>query len=332
VLAPALSGLVFVPGLTSFEPRGVDPSYVADRSIAAPGLPLLATPEFNARLAPFLGRPLTRSALEQITSAVREAYIDVERPFLEVSVPEQNIQNGIVQIVVTEYRLGEVRVSGADHFSDSLIRRYGNLQPGEVLTLPRMRRALDDFNQNAFLTVDAVVQPGQTTGYSDVVVEARDQRPFRVYWGYDNQGVPNLGRAEWNVGFNAGNLFGAGQIFSYQYTRSFSGRYQSHSFSDVIPMHGGTRLLLFGAWAKQKPEIAFGFGSEGHSAQLSGRFSHRLEDIGSASQTIRSVWITKMSTTIWNSRAFGYSRPMSKSFRSPLSTACPFPTPGEEPT
>lgn len=285
VLAPALNGLVFVPGLTSFEPRGVHPDYVADRSIATPGLPLLATPEFAARLEPLLGRPLTRSGLEEITSAVREAYIDAERPFLEVSVPEQNIQNGIVQIVVTEYRLGEVKVSGAKHFSDSLIRRYGNLKPGEALTLPRMRRALDDFNQNAFLAVDAVVQPGQATGYSDVIVEARDERPIRLYWGYDNQGVPNLGRAEWNVGFNAGNLFGAGQIFSYQYTRSFTGRYQSHSFSDVIPMHGGTRLLLFGAWAKQKPEIAFGFGSEGHSAQLSGRFSHRLEDIGSASQT-----------------------------------------------
>lgn len=285
VLAPALNGLVFVPGLASFEPRGVDASYVPNGEVAAPGLPLLSSPGFAADMAPFLGRPLTRSTLEQITAAVRETYVASERPFLEVSVPEQNIQNGIVQIVVTEYRLGEVRVSGANHFSDSLIRRYGNLQPGEVLTLPRMRRALDDFNQNPFLAVDAVVQPGEITGYSDVVVEAKDERPIRVYGGYDNQGVPNLGRAEWNIGFNAGNLFGAGQIFSYQYTRSFTGRYQSHSFSDVIPMHGGTRLLLFGAYAKQKPEIAFGFGSEGHSARLSGRFSHRLEDIGRASQT-----------------------------------------------
>lgn len=286
VLAPALRGLVFVPALSSVEPRGVDPAYVSS-GVVSPGLPLLSTPQFRATVAAFIGQPLTRSGLEQITAAVQQTYVAAERPFLEVSVPEQNIQNGIVQVVVTEYRLGEVTVSGPDHFSDSLIRRYGNLRPGEVLTLPRMRRALDDFNQNTFLSVDAVVQPGATTGYSDVVVEASDRRPIRVYAGYDNQGVPNLGRAEWNVGFNAGNVFGAGHILSYQYTRSLTGRYQSHSFSDVIPMHGGTRLLLFGAYAKQKPEIAFGFGSEGHSAQLSGRFSHRLEDIGGASQTFQ---------------------------------------------
>ncbi|MBO9709081.1 MAG: ShlB/FhaC/HecB family hemolysin secretion/activation protein [Caulobacter sp.] len=286
VLAPALNGLVFVPGLASFEPRGVRPDYVAS-GVVTTGLPLLSTPAFKAKISPFVGRPLTRSDLEQITAIARQTYVDAERPFLEVSVPEQNVQNGIVQIVVTEYRLGEVKVSGAKHFSDEVIRRLGNLRPGETLTLPRMRRALDDFNQNPFLSVDAVVQPGAATGVSDVVVEAKDRRPFRAYAGYDNQGVPNLGRDEWNVGFNAGDLFGQGNIFSYQYTRSVSGRYTSHSFSDVQPIRGGARLLLFGAYATQKPEIGFGFGSEGHSAQLSGRFSTRLPDYRRLSQTLQ---------------------------------------------
>lgn len=284
VVLPRLNGLVFVASPGALQPAGVAPP---PSGLAAPGLPLLSTPEFTRLAGAYLGRPLTRADLDRLAATVRAAYRTAGRPFMDVVVPPQNIENGVVQVVVTEFRVGQVTISGNRYFSSKTIQRLGGVEGGEVLTLPLMRSALDAYNQNAFLSVDAVLRPGAEAGSSDLVLTARDRRPLRVYAGYDNQGVRTLGRDEWNVGFNWGNVLGRGSTFSYQYTRSFTGRYTSHSFSDVVPVNGGDRLLFFGAYATQKPEMGAVFDSVGHSGQFSARYAHPVVGAGAVKQILQ---------------------------------------------
>lgn len=275
VLIPELRAVRFVASPEAVQTGGVAPEMVVG-GVDAPELPLLSRPEFVGQIRPFLGRPLTRAELGAITQAVQLAYRDSDRPFMFVSVPEQNVQNGVIQILVTEFRIGEVSVTGNRHFSTRRILSMGDLDPGETLTLPRLRKALDDYNQNPFLSVNALTEPGAETGTTNIILQASDRAPWRVYAGVDNQGVPTLGRWEWYVGFNWGNVFGTGQILSYQYTRSFEGSYESHSLSDVIPVGPDDRILLFGAYSTQEPDLGPIFDSEGHSAQVSGRWVHDL--------------------------------------------------------
>jgi hemolysin activation/secretion protein len=271
VLVPELKGVVFVNGTGSVQPVADVPG-----GYAAPDLPLLQTPEFAARVRPYLGRPLTRAGLNAIAQLARDAYRAAEQPFLEVSVPPQNVQSGVVQFVVTPYRVGEINVTGNKHFSTRLIRGMSDLRTGEQLTLPRLRKTLDDYNQNPFVTINAVASPGGETGVTDINLEAKETFPLRVYGGYDNQGTPLLGRDEWYAGFNWGNVLGTGQILSYQFTRSFTGRYTSHSASDTLPLGPDDRLLFFGAYAIQDPDLGPIFKSKGHSGQISGRWAHDL--------------------------------------------------------
>ncbi|MBN8813260.1 MULTISPECIES: ShlB/FhaC/HecB family hemolysin secretion/activation protein [unclassified Sphingomonas] len=271
VLVPELKGVVFVNGTAAVQPVADMPG-----GLAAPDLPLLQTPEFAARVRSYLGRPLTRAGLNAIAQLARDAYRAAEQPFLEVSVPPQNVQSGVVQFVVTPYRVGEIRVTGNKHFSGRLIRGMGDLHSGEQLTLPRLRKALDDYNQNPFVTINAIASPGAETGVTDINLEAKETFPLRVYGCYDNQGTALLGRDEWYVGFNWGNVLGTGQILSYQFTRSFKGRYTSHSVSDTVPLGPDDRLLFFGAYAIQDPDLGPIFKSKGHSGQISGRWAHDL--------------------------------------------------------
>ncbi|GAA0652484.1 ShlB/FhaC/HecB family hemolysin secretion/activation protein [Brevundimonas lenta] len=286
VMVPQLTGLVFVDGIGALQTDGVDPAGLTDGVYTA-SLPLLSDPEFLDRIRPYLGRPLTRSDLDRITGLVSETYRAAGHPFIEISVPPQNVQSGVIQIVVTEYRVGEVRVEGNEYFSDDVILRMGDLRRGETLTLPRLRTAVERFNENPFLSIDAVVEPGAETGYTDVVLQAEDRSPARVYVGYDNQGVPTLGRDEWYMGANWGNAFGQGSVISYQFTRSFTGEYFSHSASAVIPMRGGDKVLLFGAYSEQSPDLGFLFDSEGQSGQASVRYVHNLPDSGPVSQSLQ---------------------------------------------
>jgi hemolysin activation/secretion protein len=275
VLIPTLQGIVFVASPQSVQPAGIVPETVPN-GIDARQVPLLVQTGLDARLRQYVGRPLTRGDLATITRQVQQVYRSADRPFVDVSVPEQNVQRGVVQIIVTEYRVGAVTVTGNRHFSSRQILAMGNLTPGEPLTLPRLREALDDYNQNPFLTVNAIARPGATTGSSDIVLEAQDRLPLRGYAGYDNQGVATLGRDEWFVGLNWGNAFGLGQVLSYQYTRSFTGRYDAHSVSDVIPVDSNDHVVLFGAYATQQPFLAEEFSSVGHSGQVSGRWVHEI--------------------------------------------------------
>ena len=284
VLLPQLKGVVFVGGMKRLQAKGVEPTGVAG-GVAAPGLPLLSRADFIAQVKPYLGRPLTRAGLDAIANLVRETYRKAERPFIDVAVPPQNVQSGVVQIVLTEYRVGKINVHGNHYFSTRRVLAMSDLVSGQVLTLPTLREDLGQLNQNPFMTVNAVVKPGDATGLTDVDLAVDDHRPWRVYAGYDNQGTANLGRDEWDVGLNWGNVLGTGQLFSYQYTRSFSGRYTSHSFSDVVPLKG-YQILLFGAYATQVPEIAPLFANEGHTAQMSGRFVADLPSTAALKENI----------------------------------------------
>lgn len=287
VLIPALRGVVIIGNPEAVREAGVDPSAVP-QGVSVEGIPFLDQSALQARLQPYLGQPLTRARLDEITRAVDEIYRQSERPFVNISVPQQNVQAGVIQLVVTEYRVGEITVEGNRHFSTRQILRMADLQPGDTMTLPVLREALADYNSNPFLAVSAVTRPGAETGESDIVLEARDRFPVRVYAGYDNQGVPSLGRDEWFVGFNWGNAFGLGQILSYQYTESFEGRYKSHSLSHVIPLNPDMRVLLFGAYAEQRPFIAEIFDTKGKSGQASGRFSFDLPNEGDVEQTLQA--------------------------------------------
>lgn len=272
---PMLRGVLFVDSPGALQPAGVAPETVAGQ-IEARGLPLLADPAFTDKVRPYLGRPLTMGDLNAITRLVQDAYGATDRPFVDVSVPPQNVERGVVQVVVTEFRLGAVSVTGNEYYSSETILGMSDLEAGETLTLPRLRDALYDYNSDPFLTVNAVVRPGAATGTTDLVLEAEDRLPLRVYAGYDNQGVPTLGRDEWYAGFNWGNLFGGGEILSYQYTESFEERYHSHSGSFVAPISSDDRIIVFGAYAQQTPLLASVFRSEGHSWQVSARFVHDL--------------------------------------------------------
>jgi hemolysin activation/secretion protein len=273
VVLPALRGLVFLPAMTSLHPDGA-PAGTTGIDVAA--LPLLADPEFSGQLAPFIGQPLTFAALQDITNRTTAWYRAHGRPFVAVTVPPQNISTGVVQVVVTEYRVGAVNITGNQWFSSDLLRQESGLSPGQTLTLPGVQDDLDWLNSNPFRTVNTLFQPGADPGTTDVVLQTQDRLPVRLYAGYDNAGVSSLGRGEWSVGGVWGNAFGLDQILSYQYTRGVSGRYDAHAISWSAPLPWRDKLLVFGSYEQETPNIGSTFSENGNNGQASIRYVHTL--------------------------------------------------------
>jgi hemolysin activation/secretion protein len=239
---------------------------------------LLRDPVFFARIAKLLGKPVSFASLATVQRDAQLWYIDHGHPFVDVTLPPQNIDSGVVQVVVTEYRVGAVTVAGNHWFSSPLLTRESGLRPGGSLTLNGLRVDLSVLNRNPFRTVNLVFQPGAATGTADVELRTRDRIPVHVYAIFDNQGVKNLGQDEWGVGGTWGNVFGLDQLLSYQFTRSDLNRYAAHSLSWTAPLPWRDRVLVFGAYAAERPDIGRYFDETGHSGQASIRYVHDLPD------------------------------------------------------
>ncbi len=275
VILPALKGLVFVANPNAVVKAGV-PASAVPGGIAIHDLPLLEQPDFRAQIVPALGKPLTLAGLDAAAATVTAWYRAHGRPFVDVAVPPQNISSGVVQIVVVEYRVGAVSVTGNHWFSSALIRRESGIVPGQVLTLEGLQADLDWLNANPFRTVNLTLGPGAAMGTTNATLMTEDRLPLHVYGTYDNEGVQSLGLSEWGAGFTWGNVAGLDQILSYQLTRAFSGRYTAHAISWSAPLPWRDQLVIFGSYELQVPEIASGFDDTGRSGQASLRYVHPL--------------------------------------------------------
>ncbi len=274
VLLKVLRGIVFVPSAAALRKEGLAAD--EEQPVRAPGNSLLTTPAFIARVRPFIGRSLTREGLDRITHLADEWYRQHGRPFVGIAVPPQNISSGVVQIVVEDYRVGQIRPQGNRYFSDPLLRRESGLRAGQTLTFDGVKDSLARLNDNPFRSVTMRFQPGAAPGTTDIALETSDRFPLRVYAGFDDQGIPTLGRSEWSVGANWGNLLGEDQQLSYQYTRGVTGLFNAHALSWTAPLSGGDKLLIFGSYEKARPDVGPDFGETGESGQASLRFLQAL--------------------------------------------------------
>lgn len=293
VAVPSLAALIFVPA-------GTSDTSAPQAQIGAEGLPVLDA-AFLQTFQPDIGKPLTFERLAQIRRAVVAQYRAAGKPLVDVFVPEQDVTNGVVHIAIAEFRLGQVRASGNRYFSDAVLTSEMPLRPGEPILQSQVAAGLAMLNANPYRSVDVVYAPGTAANSTDVLLQTDDRLPLRVNAGYDNAGVPQLGRDRFLAGIDYGNLFGLDQQIAYQFTASndiFGGnpdiegrpdraRFMAHSLSYSAPLPWHDRIELFGVYAQSTPRLPDSYGQTGISAQASIRYDWLLPPAGDWNQQMQ---------------------------------------------
>ncbi len=296
-LLPALKGLRLVPDIKALVRKGVSEPGIS----VGTGLPLLEDAAIQTKLAGFLGKPLHAHDLSLISQTILDWYRAHDLPVVDVAFPEQDINSGTVQGVVTVYRLGQVEVSGNRWFSSDVLKDEMQVRPGDKLDFATLKEDLNRLNRNPFRSVNAILERSKIPGETNVALHVQDRLPLRVFASLDNDGLPSTGRDRYSAGFNWGNVFGLDQQFSYQFitspdlwrTRhraaghSNDPRFTAHSASYLVPLPWGDVLNVFGTYVEQVPDLGPNFDQVGHSVQLSLRYERPLPAIGALSQQIQ---------------------------------------------
>jgi hemolysin activation/secretion protein len=217
----------------------------------------------------FLGKPLGRNALDRLQVVLIRLCRQLDRPMVDVYYPEQEILDGVVQIIIYEGKVGHVNVvcltTTNRWFNDAYLTNHIHLKPGGSISQRQLLHDLERLNRDTqFLEVSAVykqgtnfVDPATNSGSTDIDLVAKERFPLRVFAGYDDYGLKVLGENQMFGGFNYGNLFGVGDQLNYQYTTDIHLSYlQAHTASFIDPLPWGHTLMLFGGYNSVSAKLA----------------------------------------------------------------------------
>lgn len=271
--ATRLAGLVFLSAPDQIRTDGWPLADLPAAKIDASRTPLLAP--HSARLAPLLGRPVDTRTLQTLPAAIAQLYAEAGRPFASVTLPPQDFTDGVLQVLVIEGRLGEIRVEGAKHFSEKSYLSAVHARPGEPIDAARLDADLAAIADNPFRQATVAAKPGAEVGATDLVLRVADRRPWRFYGGYDDTGNRTTGLERVNAGVNWGDVLGLAHQLNYQLTASpdFQ-RSVSHSVNYVAPMpwNAAQTLTASYSYGRIRPDMPPPFDQEGHSENASLRY------------------------------------------------------------
>lgn len=287
-----LQGVAFLPKPDLVNPYGLLVDEDADvpenqLPISAESLPELQTPVFAERLNAYRDAVLSEKLLNELKQEVSSYYRSIDRPFVSVSIPPQDISSGVVQIVVVEARLGNVTVQGNKWFDERQYLSALRLKADEEIRLDRLNEDIVWINRNPFRNADVFAKAGQEFGRTDITIVTNERLPLRLYAGYDNYGTDISGKDRVLAGFNWGNAFNLGHELNYQFTRSVeSGLLSAHSGTYVAPLQWRHILSVSAAYSENDPDLAEPFDSEGWSWSVEPAYTIPLERRGAYSHQV----------------------------------------------
>jgi len=274
VLIDELKGLLIVD----------HPSKVLDRPARGDGVrfdlndysPVLDSSEFNGIANRYLGGKVSIRRLNELAREVVMLYRQSGQPVVDVSIPEQDISKGVVQLVVTEAYIGEIRVE-SNYFNPCRLTQKLCTTPGGPIYESQLMEDLRYLNLNPYREVDLRLTPGDEFGATSVVFEVNDRRPVSVYAGYEDTGNQSTMLERTIYGVHWGNAFDRDHSLGYQYTASPDfWDLEVHSASYAIPTRNRNELVMYGSHATLNSLIAPLFPSSGFATELAFRYYYDL--------------------------------------------------------
>ena len=153
--------------------------HFAVRGYEIHGDTLLSIETLRSILAKYTG---TNVSLAEITSAASDlqlAYRARGYPTVSVTLPQQQITNGLVKIRVFEGRLAEIEVGKNRYFSsNNVMRALPSLKTNIILNSAIFQAELDRANANQDRQIYPEIRPGPETDTSSLFLMVKDRLPL----------------------------------------------------------------------------------------------------------------------------------------------------------
>ncbi|MCY7306788.1 MAG: ShlB/FhaC/HecB family hemolysin secretion/activation protein, partial [Rhodoferax sp.] len=121
----------------------------AIRGYQIEGNSLLPQAQISLAVLPFTGPKSSFETIQLALEALEKAYLKAGYGSIKIEVPEQDLQEGVVKLLVVEARLERITVEGQKfHDEANILRTLPALRSGQVVNVDALQRNLDLANES----------------------------------------------------------------------------------------------------------------------------------------------------------------------------------------
>lgn len=200
--------------------------------------------------APYLNRTLTAEELQEVRRQLTLHY--VERGYLNSGavIPDQRVENGIVQIRIIEGRLTALEVTGATHLADDYFQERLHSETDAPLNVSHLQDRLQLLQQNPLIEqLQAELTPGVQPGESVLQLAVREARPYEIGLAVANNNPPSVGQTRAYLYGLDRNLSGVGDSLGLSYGHSLESSTADWRVFYARPLNAQDTTLQ--VWAEQ---------------------------------------------------------------------------------
>jgi hemolysin activation/secretion protein len=191
------------------------------RDVETTGNTVLDSAAIRAVVAPYIGKLVGTSDLEEIRRKFTQLYIDRGYVNSGAVLPDQNVANGVVVYRFVEGRASEIDIAGTEHFKPEYFRsrlaraaapplNIGNIEEEQQILLqdPLLRR------------LNIELMPGLVPGEAKLSAEVLEAPRYSLSAQIADDQSPTVGATRGQLLGSFANILGVGDILTAEYGRS----------------------------------------------------------------------------------------------------------------
>jgi hemolysin activation/secretion protein len=185
------------------------------------GNTLISADDLKSILSPFTGKEKDFGSVQEALDALEQAYRDRGFSMVMVSLPEQELESGVVRLKVNESRVGKINIDGNRYFDQAnILRSLPALRQGETPDIKPISRSLKLANENPSKKISLQLQNSDKENEFDANITVMDEKPWKIGISGDNTGDKQTGRTRLGALLQHANLFNRDHLLTIQYITS----------------------------------------------------------------------------------------------------------------
>lgn len=255
------------------------------------GNTLLSKEQIDRVLAPYIGKQKLLADLRRAQADLAAAYRELGYGAVQVVLPEQNINAGVIRLRVLQPKVGKLLIEGNKHFDNENIHySLPSVKQGVVPHSGDIARNLQITGEHPLKRTTVLLRTTPDPETVDVAVKIEDARPWRIVATLDNTGNGDTGYLRSGIGFQHTNLFNRDHTLSAQYITSptHASKVSIFGAGYHVPLYGmNSSVDVFAGYSDVNSGTVQGlFNVAGSGTILGARWNYYLPKWGSADQKL----------------------------------------------
>jgi hemolysin activation/secretion protein len=267
-LLPTLKGVVLVDDVSKIK-ESLEPI----EGIQFDGV--IADSSLRNELTPYLSSlPLTADGAKELCEAISAHFHSNEDRRVAVSLPEQDMNDGVVQVVVTHERVGELNIKNTRYTKPETLKKWVRLASTDAINEKTLAQDVGWMNTNPFRSVKIAYQPGEKSGVTDVDLVVSDKKSWKISSGVDNTGTNPVGPIRIFGKLDVNDFIFTDHTLNFQATTAdHYNELQTYTLQYIAPLPWRNSVRIFGSYSETAPHRADYPQKHRQSYQASGRYS-----------------------------------------------------------